>query len=160
MKVHNSSGLAFPTQNVNYGWKTFARTVNIYSTYTNVPVIVFTCTGGYPTVNLNGRATEVAFPTANQTEISYRNWAFSGELNAPANTGEVRVWTNSSSNGNGPILSLGSPFTQTAAPTLNNPSTGNVNFTFYARSKDYNTTHCWQYTMFCQDWSKITVTYP
>ena len=159
MRVYNSgtNGLSFPTQDVNYGWKTFARTISIYSTYTNSPVISFLSSGTSTESNLHGRASEVAFPTANQTEISYRNFAFSCWLYPLTGGGEIRVWTNTSSNGNGPIKSFGSPYTQFVSPVF---GSGVSSVTFYARSKDYNTTHCIQYTMFCQDWSTITVTYP
>lgn len=160
MKVYSTNGVNFDVTNNNTGWRTFSRTINAPSNYNSVPVITFRASGTGGEMNLNGRATEVAYPQGNQTEISYREWALGLWVYPEYPSWELRVWVNSSTNGQGPIPSYGSPYTQNQIPLGTNPSTGVVDWTLYAKSKDYATTHCWQYTIFCQNWSRIQVIYP
>ena len=133
MKVYSTNGVDFSVNNNNTGWRTFSRTVNAPSGYSSVPVITFRASGTGGEMNLNGRATEVAFPQGNQTEISYRDWAFGLWVYPEYPSWEVRVWVNSSTNGQGPIPSYGSPYTQNQIPSATNPSTGVLDFTLYAK---------------------------
>ena len=152
MKVYDDSGIhmTYPDSTQN-GFKIISRTKNVATNYTESEWVRFTGTGGE--LNINGVLTEVAYPQGNQTEISLKEFAVGTWLYPNYPGGEIRNYDNA--------FTFGSPYTQTKGPVLGTTSSPNTAYvSFYMKSKDYATTHTMMFKVYCNDWSRITITYP
>jgi hypothetical protein len=134
-----------------HGWKILTRTVNIAANYQVKEWIRFTGTGGE--MNINGIIYEFAYPQGNQTEMTYKETSVGVWLRPDYPAYELRSYDT--------IFYMGSPYTQTQGPsggTTTGPNTSWIGFN--AKSKDYATSHTMTIKAYCNDWSRITITYP
>lgn len=148
MKVFSTEGLK--TANTDFttgGWKILSRTIDIAANFVTSPVVRFTVTGTIE-LDIQGEITEVAYSQGNQTEIAYKEYNFSAWYLPPTGGYEGRFFSQK--------INYGTPFMSNMTMTLES----NTQMTINAKSKDYATSHSVMLKVYCNDWSKVTISYP
>lgn len=152
MRINSNEGLhmTYPNSTM-HGWRILSRTVDVATNYVSKEWLRITGTGGE--LNVSGLLCEFACPQGNQTEITYRETNVGVWLYPNSPSLEVRTYD--------VVFSFGSPFTQTTIASGGTSSSPNTSWiSFWVKSKDYATKHSITFRVYCNDWSRVTITYP